>query len=244
MLNGSSPGAIAFDPPSFIATAGVPVDLAVLDVNADGNADLALVHQPSTLSVLVGDGGGSFPAVSSLVLGGIPSDVAVGDLDGDGTADLLAGLGQGAQAFHGDGAARSSWARRSPWGARRRSPWPVDGDAATDAVAAGSAQVAVAHDDGGGAFGAAAAYTIGDGARALALADLDGDGDLDVVVAGGASGQLAILANASGALDPAPTIDTFRGAGGRRRRPPRRDDRRDLAVVEYGVNRVAVLLAE
>ena len=62
------------------------------DFNGDGKVDLAVAyHDASTVSVVLGNGDGTFqvPAVSTASTGSLPVAVAVGDFNGDGKLDVV-----------------------------------------------------------------------------------------------------------------------------------------------------------
>ena len=66
-----------------------PMSVAVGDFNGDGKADLAVANCDSNnVSVLLGNGNGTFQAAVNYAAGTYPSSVAVGDFNGDGKADL------------------------------------------------------------------------------------------------------------------------------------------------------------
>jgi hypothetical protein len=83
-----------FQPPQQFAIGGVPSALALGDFNNDGHPDLAasiggsLVQPGNTVSVLLGNGDGTFQTPQSYTVGTDPSGVVVGDFDGDGVSDL------------------------------------------------------------------------------------------------------------------------------------------------------------
>jgi hypothetical protein len=63
--------------------------VAIGDLNADGEPDLAVAnYNAGTVSVLAGNGNGSFGAKSDYATGVNPTFVAIGDLDADGKPDL------------------------------------------------------------------------------------------------------------------------------------------------------------
>jgi hypothetical protein len=98
-------------PPQYAAGVG-PLAVAVGDFNGDGKPDLAVsnncpangcnINVPSTVSILLGNGDGSFqPHVDYPV--GSPSGVAVGDFNGDGKQDLAVANGDSVAILLGNG---------------------------------------------------------------------------------------------------------------------------------------------
>src|SRR5256886_2213029 len=66
-----------------------PTFVAVGDFNGDGKLDLAVANLNSrTVSVLLGNGDGTFRAAPTVVVGQSPFSIAVGDFNGDGKPDL------------------------------------------------------------------------------------------------------------------------------------------------------------
>src|SRR5579871_2233269 len=82
----------SFQPVGAIAAGQVPTAAAVGDFNSDGIPDLAVIHPQavtsSGLSILFGNGDGTFQAPVNMSGGTSPWDVAAGDFDGDGLTDL------------------------------------------------------------------------------------------------------------------------------------------------------------
>src|SRR2546426_790400 len=76
-----------------------PISVAVGDLNGDRVQDLAVANSGSnTVSVLLGNGDGTFRAAPTVAAGINPFSVAVGDLNGDGVPDLAVAVGD----FNGD----------------------------------------------------------------------------------------------------------------------------------------------
>jgi hypothetical protein len=65
-----------------------PASVAIGDFNGDGRADLAVANAGGSLSILLGNGDGTFRAAGSFAAGAGAYSVAVADFNGDGKADL------------------------------------------------------------------------------------------------------------------------------------------------------------
>jgi hypothetical protein len=81
--------------PSFYApvgyTAGTnPYAIVTADFNGDSRLDLAVVNANSdNVSILLGNGDGTFQAAQNYTTGAIPESLAVGDFNGDGKLDIV-----------------------------------------------------------------------------------------------------------------------------------------------------------
>ena len=97
----------AFDPLITYPVGQGPYAVAAADLTGDGHADLVSANNPgNSVSVLTGNGDGTFQAAQTFPTGTGPHSVATGDVTGDGTTDVvtanagnlsvLAGTGSGA----------------------------------------------------------------------------------------------------------------------------------------------------
>src|SRR6516162_2852724 len=78
-----------FTSPSF-AVGTAPHGEAVADFNGDGKLDVAVVNEGSnTVSILLGNGDGTFRPKTDFATGAQPWGIAVGDFNGDGKLDLV-----------------------------------------------------------------------------------------------------------------------------------------------------------
>jgi len=82
--------AAEFAPPVDYATGAFPRSVIAGDFNKDGNPDLAVVNsEDSTISILLGNGDGTFQSHVDYATGYGGYAVAAGDFNGDGSFDLI-----------------------------------------------------------------------------------------------------------------------------------------------------------
>ncbi len=145
---------------------------AVGDFNGDGNIDLVTANQiDGTVSLLLGNGGGTFGAPFSINTGNVPYSVAVGDFNRDGLLDVAVvnSSDNNVAILLGDGTGKLRLLQKYSTGASS-GPTSVitgdfNGDGILDLVTAnsGSSKVAVLLGNGDGTFQAAVPYATGPG---------------------------------------------------------------------------------
>lgn len=189
-----------------IAVTGVGAQalrLAAADIDADGNADIALADRNGRIVLLRGNGAGGFGAPTALVLGGRIEDVVLADLDSDGDHDLVAAdaLGGTVRLLANDGTgAYAPLPQVNLGGAPSRlalGDYNRDDllDVAIGDVAAGQLRVLTA--SSATTFSTClVGYPSTSAAPWTAVGTLDADGDLDLAVAR-LGGQVALLAGTS-----------------------------------------------
>ena len=106
-------GTGSFGAPSYFTAGPRPLSVAISDLNGDSFLDLATANvvadfKPSlpgsnTVSVLLGDGTGSFGTATNFATAGHPLSVAVGNLNGDSNPDLAVAAWGGVSVLLGTG---------------------------------------------------------------------------------------------------------------------------------------------
>ena len=157
-------GAGSFGSPGSFSIGLAPQSLLSADFNGDGKMDLATANTENSstgdISVLLGNGTGSFSAATSigLSIGTIPSGLCSGDFNGDGKVDLAAAT--------------------------------ILNDAPHASVLLGT---------GTGAFGAATNFATDSVPRSIVSGDFNGDGKTDLGLLGtvnnNIAGKISVLLN-------------------------------------------------
>ena len=236
----------------------VPVtsnDIAIVtgDFNGDGIPDIITANTSNPdgsaandLTVLLGNGDGTFQRAGTIDLGGItPSAITSGDFNGDGRIDLAVASHGAVQILLGNG----DGTFQSPQIIPNISGDSVvagefSGDGRIDLAVGDSVSnsVSILLNDGDGTFDISQSLSLPD-PTAIAAGDFNGDGRTDLTVADGATNQVTLLRNVGGGLflvGGAFDVGTFPGAlavgdfNG--------DGRLDIAVANQVSNNVSVLL--
>jgi hypothetical protein len=197
VLLGDGKGAFHPSQGSPFAAGHLPNDIAVADMNGDGNPDLVIAnHQSPYLTVLLGDGKGGFrPAPGSpfdVHSNPHPHGVAVADFNGDGKPDAVTdswGSNQ-IELLLGDGTGRlRTPGRYFPTGHRpyeRLRSADFDHDGIPDVVTTNldDGTVSILLGDGKGGFHNALGSPFPAGAKPwqVAVDDFSGDGIPDLIV--------------------------------------------------------------
>lgn len=201
-----------------------PTSITTADFNQDGLTDLIVTNIGNdSLSILFGNGDGSFKEQQQLRVSVEPRALTLSDYNGDGRTDIAVACAGSDQVvlFLGLAGGRFSEGPRYPV---QRTPisiaaGDVNGDQKPDLVVAlRNDKIAVLLGNGDGTFTPGSRYEYGDTPTSLALADLNQDGRQDLLVTNG------------GPMSNAVTVWTGDGDGSFRNPVDYRTGKRPLSV--------------
>jgi FG-GAP-like repeat len=208
---------LPFLSPTSFAVGSDPVSVAVGDFKGDGTLDLAVANRNSNnVSVLLGNGNGTFLPAVNYPVGNEPYSVTVADLNGDGTMDLVvanyASNSVSVLFGNGNGTFKSQQTFSVGNGPDSIAVADLSDDGIMDILTGdrGSPSVSILMGDGNGTFQPVQFVPVGyivqgspnppyGNPNSIALADLTGDGSLDLVAGDfGTNGVNVLFGNGDG----------------------------------------------
>ncbi|MCI0464844.1 MAG: FG-GAP-like repeat-containing protein [Gemmataceae bacterium] len=228
-----------------------PNAVVVGDLNADGHRDLILANAlADNVSVLLGNGNGTFQTVVQYAAGPVPKDLTLGDFNGDGKLDLVtvnSFLGNRVSLLQGNG--DGTFQPPVSFGTGM-APTSVTGgdfnaDGQLDLVTANGlgSSISLLLGNGDGTFQTTFQYGTGLVPTTVTGGDFNADGQLDLITANGLGNSVSLLLGdgeggflnavhfGTGALPVDVAVGDFNA-----------DGQLDLATANAGGNSVSLLL--
>jgi hypothetical protein len=180
------------------------INLALGDVNGDTHLDLVTANAGSganNVSVLLGNGDGTFAAQTLYGTGSLPLSVALGDVNGDGRLDIVTANYDANNASvllgNGNGTFAPQTLYTTGTGPFSVALGDVNADGRPDIVTANrfGNNASVLLGNGNGTFAPKTDYPAGSIPRSVALGDVNGDRKPDIVTANYGGSNASVLLN-------------------------------------------------
>lgn len=190
----------AFGPARRFTVGAGPESLVTGDFNGDHRLDLAVPNPNSNnLSILLGNGDGTFKPNVKYRVGQSPTVAAVGDFNHDGKLDVLVANNSSNDVSvllgKGDGTFQTAVEQSVGKNPAALALGDFNRDGKLDAVVtdAGSGQISVLLGNGAGSFQSVKTYAVGRNPVSVAVGDFNRDGKLDLAVANHDSNNVSLL---------------------------------------------------
>src|SRR6266566_57687 len=244
-----------FQPAQTFTTGTGPFFVTVGDFNGDGKPDLAVANygpntqRRTTISVLMGNGDGTFQPAQTFGVGTGPTWMALGDFNRDGKQDLvvLNQVSNSVSVLLGNGDGTFQPAQNFAVGS---GPWSVtvgdfNGDGIQDLAAANEfgSNVSVLLGNGDGTFQTGRLFAADQAALAVSVGDFNGDGKLDLAVGNLGTTTVSVLqGNGDGTFQAAQNFGSGLGPAFMAVADFNGDGKPDLAVANYYSPTISVLI--
>ncbi len=243
---------MTFAPARLFTVGNQPRSLDAGDFNRDGKPDLVAANTNGrTLSVLIGNGAGSFATLVDYPLGnGNPYSLAVSDLNRDGKEDLVAGNNNGTFSVLlgiGDGTFGAATAVNNTAGfAGSLAIADLNLDGKPDLASLSDIfanDVAILLGNGDGTFGAASRYPVQIAPESISVDDFNRDGKPDLAVSNNNSDTVSVLlGDGLGGFAPAVNFATAHTPRSVATGDFNGDGNADIAAANINANNVSILI--
>ena len=223
-----------------------PLTIVAADFNNDGELDLATPNNSSnTVSVLLGNGNGTFQPQMTFLPGASPRTIAGADFNNDGNQDLaVTHLGSNVVSIHlgnGDGTFQAATPFATASGPEGMAVADLNGDGSLDlAVTTGAGVVSVLLGVGDGTFQPRTDYVTVTASAAVAVGDFNADGKLDLAVINSLSTFLIFPGNGDGTFQAPTAFNTGNTPRDILAADFNHDDILDIAVSNYSAGTISI----
>ncbi|HLF46880.1 MAG TPA: VCBS repeat-containing protein, partial [Chitinophagaceae bacterium] len=247
-------GQLCFTNSSTPSVSSLPHSITAADFNGDGKADMAISFGDLTsnfVSVLLGNGDGTFGSATNFVVGSRPFFIINADFNGDGKIDLATANGGGGDDIsvllgNGDGSFAPPFNYSTGDAPQTLAAADFNGDGKKDlaVVNQNSHNVSILLGAGTGSFASAVNFSaVESSPYSITVADFNSDGKIDLALSHSTSNKISVhLGNGTGSFSYFSTFlvgnEVYSVANG----DFNGDGKKDLATANTASNNISIML--